>query len=73
MEFYLVDTSKQLPSHLRPSRHYAQIAASFRKHGLNVRDNEYELIDALCDGTLPRPHPRYFGGKKREKLLTASY
>lgn len=53
---------------IKSSPRYAIIAASFRAHGLEVRDDEYEVIDALCDGTLPRPHPRYFADVPKEVL-----
>lgn len=68
MEFFIADSSS-LP---KPHPRYAHIASSFLVHGLNIRNDEYELIDAVCDGTLPRPHPRYFGGKKRATLLAGN-
>lgn len=64
MKFFITSASNSI----KRSPRYAIIAASFRTHGLEVRDDEYEVIDALCDGTLPRPHPRYFADVQKEVL-----
>ena len=44
-----VSAGEPLPAHLMPNKRYAQIAAACRASGMDIADDDFELIDAMSE------------------------